>query len=286
MIELHTQNFETITLNKGVNVFTFTHAEQSETFLAIIEEAFHKRKKSSKLFLIEEGREKEPKDYTYIETSIGKHAQEIKLHEVLIEKLVYDFYHDETQMKAYYDFQCQYQMFLNQLEITQPEYSVLFHAENFQEKVFLKQLEFDVTKQQTPTNASDRLKIYCDTKLSIREQEKEPITVITYPETEFGLLELSQLAEYVANLPGYVIIVTNMMKYFSRSTTRYNLYNREGIRVEIESLLSEYRLFDPYVTLMDVIHIVEYCITGNQELMGKRYAEMVKSSGIDDINML
>lgn len=286
MIELHTPEFEKITFQRGVNIFTFTKAEESKLFLEKIQEAFHKRIKSSKLFLKESDRDKEPKDYYYIETSVGAHAQIVKLHDVLIEKVIYDFYHDEKQMKAYYDFQCQYQMFLNQIEIKRPEYNILFHSENFQEKQFLKQLEFDVMKEHEKINASDRLRIYCDTKISMNEKSKEVITVILYPETEIGLFELAEFAKYVSTLSGYIIIVTNTPKYFLNENVCMNMFNKYRLRVNIEDMLREYQLFDAEMTLMDVVQIVEYYISGSTYLMGKRYEELVKSSGINEVDMV
>ncbi|MGL4662631.1 MAG: hypothetical protein ACRCV7_02980 [Culicoidibacterales bacterium] len=286
MIELHTQDFEKITLKKGVNIFTFAKSSQSEKFLKLIEEAFYKRKKSNKLFLVQEEREKYPKDYYYVATNVGKHGQETALHDVLLEKLIYDFYHDESQMKSYYDFQCQYQMFLNQLELKTPDYNILFHSENFQEKTFLKQLEFDVMKNHVETDASDRLKIYCDTKLNMWEKDKEIITIIPFPEAELGVFELAQFSKYLMNLPGYVIVVTNVMKYFIENNARYNIFNCKANRINIEDMFIEYQMFDPDITIMDIIHIVEYYITGNMKLVGKRYAEMVKSSGINEADMV
>ena len=286
MIELHVPEFEKITLHKGINLFTFSTSAQSEIFLQSIEEAFSKRKKSSKLFLQEEEREKEPKDYYYIKTGVGVHDQEVKLHEVLIEKVVYDFYHDENQMKMYYDFQCQYQMFLNQLEIIRPDYHVLFHSENFQEKQLLKQLEFDVVNNNGKASTNDCLKIYCDTKISMNEKSKELITVVSYPETEVGLVELSQFATYISTLSGYVIIVTNVVKYFLHAKVQVNIYNKYSTRVKFEDIVSEYQLFDPEITEMEVVQIIEYYISGNAHLISGKYEKLVKSCGIDEANVI
>lgn len=288
MIELYTDQFEKITFQRGVNIFTFVEASQSERFVEYIEEAFIKRKKTSHLHLLQENEEKGPKDYYPMQTAIGKHAQEVKLHDVLIEKLVYDFYHDKQQMKAYYDFQCQYQAFLNRLEMNSAEYDVLFHSENFQEKQFLKQLEFDITKKEARRDASDRIKIYCDTKQQMNEHQKEPVTIIPYPETEVGLKELAQIAAYTSELPGYVIIITNTMHHFTslKNQAHYNIFNNKSTRVQLEALVEEYRLFDPLITERDVIQIVECYLTGNTHLIDKKYDKMVKSSGINEADMV